>query len=539
MSINLPLTVRIKTRREDVDVTAQIGDLRFRSAIPGGYASLEISLNRSLRVQPDDIEYFARVYVYDGRNGHTIWEGRLQDPGRGAGDQGEVWSIAAIGPWAHASDRTVPLIYIDTSLDRWTRSAASTPPAETSLSEFDPDNPSLQIRSAEGTTVTTSWQGDWIYRSIFYAGQKVARVRADWVAETSSVNLNACIFARQGNGASLFNTQIAWQTSPTVIAAQTASGGWNLAIDVVSFRATRSTSTLIAPSTFGIMFWGVTVRSILKDAAGADITSAYATNVVLASEVVTDLLGRLLDQYDGANAVVTASGVSLDQLAYPDGVTAAQVFDDLAVSDPGIYPAVWESNDADLYRFEYRSWPTTVRYEANVVDGFDSPGSASELYNAVTVRWLDARGRIRTTRRTQVVQELVDAGNLTREFFIDISDEMGSELNAIAIGDNFLIEHQYPPNAGTLQVARPILDNDTGRMVAPWEILPGHLIRVQGVMPRVDALNPVARDGVTIFRVISVEFSASECTATLELDSYSRTVARALANLANRRPRKR
>jgi hypothetical protein len=76
-------------------------------------------------------------------------------------------------------------------------------------------------------------------------------------------------------------------------------------------------------------------------------------------------------------------------------------------------------------------------------------------------------------------------------------------------------------------------------MVHPWELLPGHLIRVAGVVPRVDSLNPTARDGVTVFKVVSVEFSASNVSATLELDSYSRTVARQLAKLKAKRLRKR
>jgi hypothetical protein len=72
-------------------------------------------------------------------------------------------------------------------------------------------------------------------------------------------------------------------------------------------------------------------------------------------------------------------------------------------------------------------------------------------------------------------------------------------------------------------------------MVQPWEIHPGTLIRVRGVLPRVDSLNLSDRDGATIFRVVSVEYSIADAAATLELDSYSRTVARALAKLHGRR----
>jgi hypothetical protein len=82
-----------------------------------------------------------------------------------------------------------------------------------------------------------------------------------------------------------------------------------------------------------------------------------------------------------------------------------------------------------------------------------------------------------------------------------------------------------------LSIGRPVIDNDTGRMVHPWELKPGHLIRVRGVMPRVDALNPTSRDGVTIFRIVSTEFNISDGIAILELDSFSRSLTRVVADI--------
>lgn len=535
------LGIRIRTRRVDTDVTNQVGDLRFRTEVPGGYASLEISLSRPLSVQPDDIEYFGRVYVYDTRHGGTIWEGRILEPGRSAGDSGEVWSISAVGPSAHASDRTYAIVYIDTTLERWTRSQYSERSAITDVGEIDVDTPTLEIMAPEGTAIAstgTQWKGDWIYRFLNFTGQKLGRVRCNHTAGASTSVFQAGIYARIGNASGAFVDTGNWTTGSGALGATYGSGGWVDGMDNVSIAGYRATGSATATAATWIKFYDIVVRAALKNADGSDITSAYALNSVAPSEVVADLLGRYLDQYDGANAIINVSGSVIEQFAYTDGVTARQIFEDLAFYDPAFYWAAWESNLNDEYRFEYVPWPTTVRYEADILDGFDSPGSADELFNAVTIRWLDPFHRVRTNRRTQVVQELSDAG-LTREAFIDVSDELGFPSRVDSMADNFLSEHRYPPNAGTLTIARPILDNVTGRMVMPWEILPGTLIRVQGVLPRVDALNPTARDGVTIFKVVSVEFTASNGNAVLELDSYSRTVSRALANLSRRRLRKR
>lgn len=535
MSIDLPLTVRLRTRRKDIDITSQVGELSFRSSVPGGFASLTTSLNRPLDLAPDEIEYFGSVFVYDGRNGRTLFEGRLEDPGSGSGDQGEVWNITAVGSRAHTQDRVFPVIYVDRSLERWKRSRyTSSASAQTTTGEVDEDVPALVMSASEGAAVPLTWAADMIYRSAYWCGQLIARIRCDHVGDGTSSNFHAAIFARPGAGAATFSTLNNLATTTQTLAANLGSTGWvPSTTNVVSLRYQRDNSATVADGLTTLYFFNVVVRTVLKNADGTDNFNAasYTVNNVDPSEIVADLLGRVLTRFDGANATIVSSGVDIDQLAYPDGTTADEILTEMSLYDPGFYWAAWESNPASgRARFEYVPWPTTVRYEASTDDGYDSPSSGSDLYNRVRVRWLDPSGFVRHTVRTQVVPSLDDAG-LIREAFIDTSDEIGSSLTSQYIGDNFLNEHRYPPNAGTLTIARPIQDNLTARTVMPWEILPGHLIRVRGVEPRVDAINPTDRDGITIFRVISVDFNAASGVATLELDSSVRTVTRAIADI--------
>jgi hypothetical protein len=183
-----------------------------------------------------------------------------------------------------------------------------------------------------------------------------------------------------------------------------------------------------------------------------------------------------------------------------------------------------------LHRFEWKAWPTTVRYVADVEDGYTAPSSAVELFNKVTVTGKDAEGLTRKVTRTQTVPEL-DAAELTREALIPLADELYTTTNAERVGDMFLAEHLTPLNAGSLTVARPIFDIAANRMVQPWEIRPGNLIRVGGIRPNIDSLNATNRDGVAVFRLMAVEYDASNAAATLELDSRPRTVEHLLAKL--------
>jgi hypothetical protein len=534
----IPIAIRLVNSATDMHIEEQVRDLTFRSSIPGGFASATMALDRPLSLSPPELELFTSVYVYDTRSAETLWEGVLEDPGRGSSTSGEIWELSAIGPAGHAKDAFAPYILIDRSMERWSRSGYSTLAAETENTEAGTGAPALQVSAEDGTPIPVGWKGDWIYRALYYCGLRIGRLAFAHTDGQNSSNFKVGIVGRTGSGAETFNQTQNWSISGTIFAVTVGAGGWPTAADVVSIRVQRDTSSATGDSSTWSQIYNLAIRAQLLNSDGTTNTNpaSYAVDWFEPVVAVADLLGRFLPRYDGANADLQGSGAFIDQLAYPDGVSPAEVLDDLMVFEPAYYWAAWETNWlTGKYRFEFVPWPTTVRYEATTFDGFNSPGSAADLFNKVVVRYLSPDGEIRSVTRTQTVTGLT----WDRTHFIDLSDETGSDANAQIVGDNFLAEHKYPPNAGTLSVARPILDNDTGRMVQPWELKPGCLIRVSGVVPRVDSLNPSARDGVTIFKVVSVEFSTASGSATLELDSYSRTVARALATIANRRWQKR
>jgi hypothetical protein len=50
-----------------------------------------------------------------------VWEGRLQDPGRAAGSDGETYALAAVGGQAHLSDDTRMYYVVDTDPTSWAK----------------------------------------------------------------------------------------------------------------------------------------------------------------------------------------------------------------------------------------------------------------------------------------------------------------------------------------------------------------------------------------------------------------------------------
>lgn len=538
MSLPVPLSVRLKTATRDVHITAELEDLTFGSTSPGGYDTCTLTLHRPLTFTPTELAMFARLYVYDACG--VVWEGRLQDPGRTAGGEGQVYQVAAVGGVAHLQDRTVPYIIIDTSLERLEPRNFSTehPKAERRVDEDAIDNPALWLVAPTGTSWVQNATNTMVYAHIRNAGMKLGAFNA--VGDCGKITAGTWkwqLVTRSPGGVGTVARNVDMTTAGIAASQQEVVDSFPDGDDQLELRLQQSgAATQVPDDGIWCIFAHFNVIVKLIDKAGVERGASYnyGDGFVTADEVVEDLLGRLLPEFDSANAVVTAATYQIDQMAYPDGVTPAQVLDDLMALEIAYTYHVWESNpDNDKFRFEWLLWPTSVRYEADVIDGFSAPASGNTIYNQVRVRYRDERGFVRTRQRTQAVAVLTGAG-FNRTAFLDLGDQVSSAANADRAGDQFLLEHRNPVNAGRLTIARRIVDNTSGRMVNPWEIRAGSLIRVRGVESYPDALNSDSRDGLTIFKIAATSYTASDATATLDLDAYAPSVSRALAALARR-----
>lgn len=548
MSLPAPLAVRLVTPRADMDVTADVADVSLRSVMPGGYASATIALRRPLALAPDEIALYSRLVFYDTRSAATVWEGHLEDPGRTAGTGGQVWEIAAVGPSAIARDRTFPVIYVDRRIDAdtWVKKQGSTDASQGTVSATeDPDSgvDAIMVVYPSSTDVVNSSRVTAQYRALIDTGQRLAYIQFSWDAGLTVANwvVRLTTYASQTVARAHNTSTGGGGNQPTYITSDWPNTDNRPDLALVWTGGASATGTSDA---FWVSFKDVAVIGSRYDRSGNHLLTEadypIPSHVVKGHQVVEDLLGRILSLYDGPNATIdTTTSVLIDQMAYPDGVTAAQVLDDVMALDPAYRWGAWDRDPATgKYQFEYIRWPTVVGLEADVLDGFSSPGSAADLYDRVVVRYRSPIGQIKTLVRTQTVPELAAAGRI-RTAFLDLGDEVGSEANAILAGDAFLAEHAAPPNAGTLTVARPVMDQQNGRYLAPHELVrlaPGRLIRVRDVLPRPDALNATARDAVTIFRVVGVEYSSAEAAASLELDSYPVSTARQLGLYGRRLP---
>ena len=486
------ISVRISDGVTDRIVTRYCRGLKFTKVAPGGHKALSVHVNLP-RNTSNDLGPEDRIYFYDARTARTVIEAYLENPTPVDGPDGQSYDISAVGGMALVNDETRGLIYVDKSLDGWTQLNYGSAHPDASASQYsDPTTGTVGLRGMfpRGLLVANGQIAGFDYRAIERAGMQVAGVRI--VTQSGKIDAGYIVNFWDQTGASV-NIGDPVQMSTTAFdQTQWIGGGITAGADTFQVGPVRNAAaTNVADDTTWTNLTGLSVLGRRMDRNGTLLSTSAAHGStalsVLASQVVEDILGRLMTFCDPGTAQVDATTFGIDQLAYPDGVKAAGVLNDLAVFEPNFLWEILETLDNGKHRFNYRAWPTTVRYEVSIRDDWRQTGSDVDLCNRILVSWTDPTGAKQVTPVTAASLGLtgiglpIDAlGSRVKDADpITLPDGKGSLANAQRIGGQILTDKINPPKTGTVLVRRPILDLLTGAMVMPWEIEPGYLCRVR------------------------------------------------------------
>ena len=533
-----PLAVRLQGGGVDRHVEHELVDgLEYGSVMPGGYSSASFSLQRDLGDVPPELYPFVRCTIFDERDGRVLNAGRLEVPGRG-----QPWKLTTAGARAGASDIRQPYIVVDSRWGEWERVEDSsagvlTAPAQLTAVGGAGEAPGLRFHFVRGMVIPVNGVLPVRYPHLAGSGQRAGRVDATFTPAIAGAGVIQQQFRfLDASKTGVNSDSLTWGTAgtPQTMSDWIGSGiGTVTPIVYVDHRIIHTAGGTPGNDVTWSLVTSLRIQAARKSAAGADLLTSgdYGNTYVLPHEVVNDLLGRLLPAYDGAGASVsTASTAQITQLAYADDTTPDEVLGDLMALDPAMRWAAWEPDDAGLFRFTWDAWPTVVSWELDAPPGgLTSSGGDAGLYDTVQIRW-QGGGRTHWTTYIQDVPLLTAAG-VTRRTTRDLGSDAGSQGMADATAGAFLADHRVPGNAGTLAVSAPIYDRVLGRMLQPWELRAGSLVRVRNLAPSVDALNATGRDGSSVFRCTEIHYSARLNTATLTLNSYFDTIYKALARL--------
>lgn len=524
------LSVRLDGSTTDrIVIERNLSGLKFSKSAPGGHASASCRLALPRNLFPD-LGPANRMYVYDTRTGRTVWEGYTNNPSAETSDEGgESFDLTALGGKVLASDVSQPLVYLDNAgcltSEAWQKYTHNAPGGTAEITSApdaaDDSEAAMLLQFPSGQVVTTGSIIYMRYNRMRDAGMKVSRFGRVVVGGMVDANY--------------INRAVAWGGGTSEIVAA-LSKNMNLSVssnsaqvvtdfdngrDSVGFRIERTAggATNVANDTTWFSLTDVYVKAMFLTKLGVEKTSSgsySAAGTVLASEIVEDLLGRVLNRFDAANATVETTTATIDQLAYVDGVTPEKVFDDLALYEPDFLWEVLESNAAGLHRFNFRAWPTSPRYMIDPREHVEQPGSDVDLCNRIVVYWTDAKGAKQATIRTSTVPAL---GTRIRDAEdVTLPDGLGSLANAQRIGDQILASKASAPKAARATITRPLVDRLTGNLVQPWEIEPGYIARLQATGDNL--------------RITEMEYDDASCTTDLTLGDPVLTMEQRLARLA-------
>jgi hypothetical protein len=588
MSVPVPLGVRFYSIVNPGEwwVTRWVEDLTFRSVVPGGFASATITLHipRSTQstVHADQLgfsrinELFGRVQIVDLRSLEVAWEGRIEDPARKVDPN--TWEIGALGSMVAATDVKRPVFYVDSSLDGWVPNnrigddgSFQTVYRVAWDSSTDTDNNKLVTKYNTNLNISdAARQWAWRWASHGY-DQAIARFTTTHNGNTSNSGQNSSLFVILGINA---NTQI----DKTTFNSSTASTKTNVIGTDYTDANTRyilfgafGSSTPYLPSSGEVM--QITAKdpkvvAVRMDRTGTHLTTAanYPGDYVTVSQVVEDVVGRFLvgGWYEGGSNtpwpgsvrstdayIDTSDTTHILHLIYPDGATAADILNDLAEQvQTNAYWAIWESawkagspgtdfGTNSGFRFEWTKWPNNWGYLATSQDGFEGQPNGDDVWNFVFYRYPDTgdlnQPHVLTSWLTDDMTPELLTGGITRAVTVNKSDPTDGGT-AGTLGDAYLASKKKVQNAGTLTVKRPIQFYDPGansnsgggRLVDPWMIRPGKLIRITDLPPRAGSTDmsygataPTDALNGTIFRVVATEYQTSDNSCRLELDQVA------------------
>ena len=363
-----------------------------------------------------------RVWIYDQRTGRCQFDAYLENPTPSDGPDGEVYDVSALGGVALANDRAEALIYVDTRSDQWIKTDNST----TSGTVEDIDvvgQPARRLGFPGGNVVANGAIIAADYRAIRDARMKVGGLRVFSGAGRDDTDYRLDLYAGPDDGSgSLFvvGSSSGIQTAGVdqffyTGDSYTLSGGGSGAMSdvdrvAVQLRRTGGATNVAVDDVYADLVH-LAVLGQRYDRFGTLLTGAMdlgPASSVYAHQVVEDLLGRLLTFCDPWTAVVDTTTFAIDQLAFPDGVKAADVLSALSRWESDYWWAIGASGPTGLHEFTYRQWATEPRYVISVKDGYRETGSDVDLCNRVLVAWTDSLGKQQTTIVTAA--DLIAAG---------------------------------------------------------------------------------------------------------------------------------
>jgi hypothetical protein len=524
-------------------------DAEITWTIPGGDDTFSCTIpwpDRGI-ARPEAFVQNMPVRVEDRRTGEILWQGRLADPGFTGDRSQQEFRISAVGSGHDLDMISVVKLYVDRDPDRW----------------FDLNTwPSGSLNKGDGTGFIASVHDSLqippdYYLTCLYASQdllaadgssaslgpysgvpEVHGIRFSWTSSFANAN-DMRVEAGSPDAAStvqLFTTP--WTTGGQHdVSIRDGLAAWTRN-DFTFFylRSVRTGGNITSSGGDGyIRFANIHVLGKRYDRYTNDVTGVRL-EALAPYEVFEDMLGTVLNNRFDAGFIYKDTTTLIDTMTYWTPTPVSEILGDADDWNNDTWWGVWAPSNPDSRpRLEYRSWNVLPRYTLDDTAHVELAGGAETWANSALVTYLRGNGAPTVTRATITVPPIArlfgstgqgTSAKNTRDLSIDLTDRGPMTRSKVLEAVAAMLQSSATDRAsGSATVRGPIMDDASGRLVQPWEIRPGWPVRIESTPNRYSAgvggANAVY-DAESTFRLSKVSYSASEDTATLELDGGSR-----------------
>jgi hypothetical protein len=522
------------------------GDLRFAITLPGGHDQLSCTLTTDTGPgeTPPQLVVGGIIQVVERGTGAVLWWGRLDDPGRAdTSGSSTAYQVTASGGQSLLDGWRRAFALVDRNLENWVADgsfpAGSAVIADAATGTFaihandwntDASSAFLETSIADGTSVPGSSIQQWLY---YPPWQNPDAPGASGIV--------AFFFSHKSNGATtshkaqLYIDGVDWSamaqvinqdftTSQVDLVGRAGVGSWSSgAAKTALLRWIYTGAGKTQSGNLWNRFGNVIVCGRRYGRDGTAWDPATTAPDLRAFDIFNDALGRGLKDVLEWDTSVAQPTENIDQAEWWGGISGREILDYILSYSPYCWWGVFEPGDSGKPKASFKSWLTQpVRYVIPAAAALSLAGGADDLANQALVIYQAGNGVTASVLVTANVPLLTAAG-LTRTLTTDVRDRGPVSVStARSLGTAALTQTDVYRTNGTVTITEPIFDQVWGRMVQPWEIVPGNPVRLSGVAQIYTRASDVPTNAADTFRLTGTAYDAASNTATLTLDGGSR-----------------
>lgn len=452
-----------------------------------------------------------RVWISDPSDGEILWTGNIARNGLQRTADGEPTAVSCVGNAADGDSSFWSLPYVVVDYGQWEREAikyeshenfdtavTSRPALSFSVNDNGKCYPQMEARFAYmghlGSDMMIGGFGGRFraYRDLAGAGWRTRLHVGDSFYGHTPIDIGWSTTADTINRVA---GGVSWPMPAKPSTSDPANDLANYLIIAAQWDPPSGTAGVVSELGYSYAVYDDELLGPLRvlgqrvDRWGENVTTNVTVGVFVA-DVIEDLVGRCLTSVvDPGRVTIAADVLALDSADWSDPTSPGEILDDLEGANPDYLARIGtRSPTTSLAPLEWRTWETSARYlvDAEVAD-IDLHTAPDGLYNRVTVRWVDSKGRRRS--KSFVADKYVYPAIASLDGWhepdpIDLG-ENGSATSAAKVAAAWISQIAVRRPAGTVTVRRPALDTATQTLVPVSQIQGGSTVQLTSDEPPV------------------------------------------------------